>query len=87
MSPRKLYRIAATAEAVTWALLILGMIAKYGFGAGDLPVRLAGGIHGFVFLSYCAVVVIVWIDARWSVTDGLLALLSAVGRRRRRLPW
>ena len=78
MSPRKLYRIAATAEAVTWALLILGMIAKYGFGAGDLPVRLAGGIHGFVFLSYCVSTVVVWTDRRWPAATGVLGLLLSV---------
>lgn len=78
MSPRKLYRIAATAEAVTWALLILGMIAKYGFGAGDLPVRLAGGIHGFVFLSYCVSTVVVWTDRRWPTATGVLGLVLSV---------
>lgn len=78
MSPRKLYRIAATAEAVTWALLILGMITKYGFGAGDLPVRLAGGIHGFVFLSYCVSTVVVWTDRRWPAATGVLGLVLSV---------
>ena len=78
MSPRKLSRIAATAEAVTWALLILGMIAKYGFGAGDLPVRLAGGIHGFVFLSYCVSTVVVWTDRRWPAATGVLGLVLSV---------
>nr|WP_274606029.1 DUF3817 domain-containing protein [Kocuria sp. KRD140] len=73
-----MYRIAATAEAVTWALLILGMIAKYGFGAGDLPVRLAGGIHGFVFLSYCVSTVVVWTDRRWPAATGVLGLVLSV---------
>ncbi|WP_314302065.1 DUF3817 domain-containing protein [Kocuria palustris] len=78
VTPHRLFRVLALAEAVTWTLLILGMIGKYALHLGDWPVSVGGGIHGFVFLSYCAVVVIVWIDARWSVTDGLLALLSAV---------
>ena len=78
VTPHRLFRVLALAEAVTWTLLILGMIGKYALHLGDWPVSVGGGIHGFVFLSYCAVVVIVWIDARWSLTDGLLALLSAV---------
>ncbi|RKQ35326.1 DUF3817 domain-containing protein [Kocuria tytonis] len=78
MSPRKLYRTAATAEAVTWALLILGMIAKYGLHAGDLPVRIGGGIHGFVFLSYCVSTVVVWTDRRWPAATGLVGLLLSI---------
>ena len=39
---------------------------------------LAGGVHGFVFLCYAAVSVAVWVDARWSVGRGLLALGAAV---------
>lgn len=78
MSPRTLYRTAATAEAVTWTLLILGMVAKYAFHAGDLPVRLGGGIHGFVFLSYCVSTVVVWTDRRWPVGTGVLGLVLSV---------
>ena len=79
MSPRRLYRTAATAEAVTWTLLIFGMLAKYVLHAGDLPVRLGGGIHGFVFLSYCVSTVVVWTDRRWPAGTGVLGLvLSAV---------
>ena len=78
MSPRKLYRTAATAEAVTWTLLIFGMLAKYVLHAGDLPVRLGGGIHGFVFLSYCVATVVVWTDRRWPVSTGVVGLLLSV---------
>ncbi|MCC5674720.1 DUF3817 domain-containing protein [Kocuria rhizophila] len=78
MSPRKLYRTAATAEAVTWALLILGMLAKYVLHAGDLPVRVGGGIHGFVFLSYCVATVVVWTDRRWPASTGVVGLLLSI---------
>ncbi|WP_240625247.1 DUF3817 domain-containing protein, partial [Kocuria tytonicola] len=78
MSPRKLYRTAATAEAVTWTLLILGMLAKYVLHAGDLPVRVGGGIHGFVFLSYCVATVVVWTDRRWPAGTGVLGLVLSV---------
>ncbi|WP_144791653.1 DUF3817 domain-containing protein [Kocuria palustris] len=78
ITPHRLFRTLAFAEAVTWTLLILGMIGKYALHLGDWPVSVGGGIHGFVFLSYCAAAVMVWIDARWSARDGLLALFSAV---------
>lgn len=77
ISPHRLFRTLALAEAVTWSLLILGMIGKYVLRLGDWPVSVGGGLHGFVFLSYCAAVVIVWIDTRWPAREGLLALVSA----------
>lgn len=78
ITPHRLFRTLAFAEAVTWTLLILGMIGKYVLHLGDWPVSVGGGIHGLVFLSYCAATVIIWVDARWRVGDGLLALFSAV---------
>ena len=51
MTPRVLYKRLALAEVVTWTLLILGMIGKYGFGQ-DWATSVGGGIHGFVFLCY-----------------------------------
>lgn len=75
--PRRLFGITAAAEMVTWALLILAMILKY-TGVTEALMPIGGGIHGFVFLCYVVVVLAVWIDSRWSVGRGLLALGSAV---------
>ncbi|MGP9528055.1 MULTISPECIES: DUF3817 domain-containing protein [Micrococcaceae] len=65
MSPSALYRTVARAEAITWTLLILAMILKYGIKVGDWPVSIAGFIHGFVFLSYIATAVLVGMNQRW----------------------
>ncbi|UBH25624.1 DUF3817 domain-containing protein [Micrococcus porci] len=75
--PRSLYRATAVAEMATWTLLLLAMALKYG-GVTAALMPAAGGVHGFVFLCYAAVVVAVWIDGRWGVGRGLLALGSAV---------
>ncbi|GMA21467.1 DUF3817 domain-containing protein [Arsenicicoccus piscis] len=75
--PARLYGALARAEMVTWTLLLLGMAAKYALGA-DWATRIAGGIHGFVFLSYCVVTVLVAVDHRWRARDLLLGLASAV---------
>jgi len=77
VSPRSLYSRLALAEVVTWTLLLLGMAAKYGLGQ-DWATSVAGGVHGFVFLSYCMSTVAVWIDRRWPAGTGVLGLLSAV---------
>ena len=54
MSPRQLFRALAVAEAVTWTLLLIGMVGKHALGVTELGVRIGGGVHGFVFLAYCA---------------------------------
>lgn len=77
MTPRILYKRLAFAEVITWTLLILGMIGKYGFGL-DWATLIGGSIHGFVFLCYTVATVAVWTDKRWSAGTGVLGLASAV---------
>ena len=79
MSPRALYRGIAAAEAVTWALLLAGMFVKYGTDSGsEVGVKVAGPIHGAVFLAFCVATVVVAVDQRWSLKNVVLGLLSAV---------
>lgn len=77
MSPKKLYATLAKAEMVTWTLLLSAMVLKY-TGITDLAVRFAGGIHGFVFLCYGAVTILLWINNRWPASRGILGLLSTL---------
>jgi integral membrane protein len=78
VSPLLLFRRVAVAEAVTWALLLLGMFLKYVTETTEVAVSVFGMLHGVVFIAYCLVAVLVWIDQRWSPARGLLALASAV---------
>ena len=77
MSPRLLFRSFATAEAVTWAGLILALVLR-ATGVTDAAVPVAGGIHGFVFLSYCVVTVFVWVNQRWGAGTGVLGLALSI---------
>lgn len=77
MTPRSLYRLAAAAEAVTWTLLILGLVLRAATGWA-LGVTIGGGIHGFVFLAYAAVALLVGIDRRWRSATVVLAVAAAV---------
>ncbi|MCM0622414.1 DUF3817 domain-containing protein [Nocardioides bruguierae] len=77
-SPLGLFRKVAIAEAVTWALLILGMVLKYGTETTDLGVRVFGMLHGIVFVAYCVTTVVVAVDQRWSLGRAVLGLASAV---------
>lgn len=78
LTPLRLFRAVAVAEAVTWALLLIGMFLKYVTGTTELGVRVFGMLHGVVFLAYCLVTVLVWVDQRWSVRAGVLGLVAAV---------
>ena len=81
MSPLLLFRRAAIAEAITWALLLSGMFLKYATEAhrlGELAVSVFGMLHGVVFIAYCLITLLVGIDQRWSRARVVLGLLSAV---------
>ena len=76
MSPRALFRSFATAEAFTWAGLITALILRATDVANIVPI--AGGVHGFVFLSYCVVTVFTWVNQRWGAGTGVLGLALAI---------
>ncbi|CAG7619043.1 DUF3817 domain-containing protein [Leucobacter soli] len=67
----------AFAEAVTWAGMLAALLVRFS-GATDALVGPAGGIHGFVFLTYCVATACVWIDGRWLPGTGLTGLLASV---------
>jgi integral membrane protein len=78
MPPRTLYRRIAVAEVVTWALLLLGMFLKYVTRTTDLAVTVFGLVHGVVFIAFCLVTLLLWVNQRWTLREGVLGLLSAV---------
>lgn len=77
-TPSRLYRVLAFAEMVTWTLLLGGMFVKYVLDSTELLVRIGGGVHGFTFISYVVVTVLVAIDQRWKLRDVVLGIGSAV---------
>jgi integral membrane protein len=77
ITPRALFRTLAIAEAITWTLLITGLVLRAAAGL-DAAVSIGGGIHGFVFLAYGATAIFVAVNQRWSVGTSLLAIGSAV---------
>lgn len=76
-SPAALFRVAAIAEAITWTLLIAGIIIR---ATADLPiaVTIGGGIHGFVFLCYAVTAILVAKNQRWAPGATIVAVGSAV---------
>lgn len=81
ITPRSFFRFVAIAEAITWTMLIAGLLMKYVFtmgDVGDLAVRIGGTVHGFVFITYAATVVIVGLNQRWGIPLIALGVLTAV---------
>ncbi len=77
LTPKKLYRIVAITEAITWTLLITGLILRATAGL-DIAVTIGGSIHGFVFLAYGATAVLTAINQRWNPGLAVLAVVTAV---------
>lgn len=78
VGPSRLFRIVSIAEAITWTLLLIGMFLKYVTNTTELGVTIFGRLHGAVFLAYGVTTVLVWIDQRWSLRQGLLGLVCAI---------
>ncbi|QCB28556.1 hypothetical protein CENDO_06385 [Corynebacterium endometrii] len=78
MSPHKLHRTAACIEMVTWSLIIIGMILKYS-NTTEALMPIFGGIHGFGFLCFVAMTILVWANDRWPAWLGIAGLaVSAI---------
>lgn len=74
----RLFAIAAFAEGLTWAGLLIGMLLKYGTGTTDLGVWLFGRLHGAAFLFYLVVTLVSAVRLRWPWWASILAVLAAV---------
>lgn len=76
LTPQKLFSIFAAAEMITWAGLISALINRAN-GIIDY-VSIAGGIHGFIFLSYVVVTIFTWTNQQWKTHLGLLGIFLSV---------
>ena len=77
-TPRGVFRAVAVTEAVTWGLLLTGMVLKYVTETTELGVQVFGMVHGVVFIAYCLTTVLLWLDQKWSLGRLVLGLLAAV---------
>jgi len=71
-----LFKLAAFSEAVGWTLLIIGIAAKQlPVGWNQIPVGVAGVVHGMIFLTYFVVVLVLAPSMGWSWQRIVFALL------------
>lgn len=77
MSPHLLFRVMAIAEAISWTLLLGGMLLRATADL-DMAVTIGGGIHGFVFLAYAVTAVLVAKNQRMGRGPAAVAVISAI---------
>lgn len=75
MSPKKLFVLFATAEAITWTLLLSVLISRAIIQIPNIVTTVVGGTHGAVFLCYGITAALVGVNQRWS-TGRILAGIS-----------
>ena len=83
VTPRTLFRTFAFAEALSWALLLAAMYAKYvsesePFGLHEGGVPVAGAIHGVLFVAYVLAALVASRRFGWSLTTTLVALAAGI---------
>ena len=72
------FRIAAIAEGISWAGLLVGMFFKYVVVENEIGVQIFGPIHGGIFVVYVITVLAVRGPLRWSWPVTLAALAASV---------
>ena len=74
-----LFRLAAIAEACGWTLLITGIACEhYVVPGNNIPVLIAGQLHGVLFLIYCTAAVGLYPTLHWPRRRMVAALLASV---------
>ncbi len=74
----RLFLLVATAEAISWTGLLIGMYVKYFTDGGERGVQIFGPIHGGVFVAYVVLALLVARVQRWSMPVTLAALLCSI---------
>ena len=74
----KTFRIAAIAEAITWAGLLIGMFFKYIVVKNQVGVQIFGPVHGFVMGFYILAVLLVKPELPWGRRELAIGLGASV---------
>ena len=77
-TPGGQFRLAAIAEAWSWAGLLAGMVLKYVVILNPIGVQVLGPIHGVLFVIYIVAALRVAYEQKWSGFVTLVALAVAV---------
>lgn len=74
----RLFRAAALLEAGSWGALLVGMFFKHVVVHNEIGVKIAGPVHGALFILYVLSVLLVREQLRWNARTTLLGLVASV---------
>lgn len=58
-------------------LLFIAMPMKYEFGY-PMAVKIAGMIHGILFILFCLLLVIAWKDSKWTFSENIIFFVASL---------
>lgn len=71
-------RVIGNIEGISY-LVLLGIAMPLKYMAGmPMAVRVAGSIHGILFVAFCWALIRVWIDRRWSFGKVTMAFIASL---------
>jgi integral membrane protein len=70
----RFFQVAAIAEAVSWAGLLLGMLFKYVVVGNSIGVLIFGPVHGFLVVAYAFSVLMAREELAWDGRTTILGL-------------
>lgn len=73
----KYLRIIAILEAISWLALLVAMYLKYALNHTEY-MNIIGRIHGFLFMGFVALVVVVGTKMKWKLSEIGWSLLSSL---------
>lgn len=73
----KALRIVAVLEAISWLALLVAMYLKYVENHTEY-MNIIGRIHGFLFMGFVALVLIVASQMKWKTSEIMWSLLSSL---------
>jgi len=74
----QLFRLTAILEGISYILLFgLGMPLKY---AAEIlePNKYIGYAHGFLFIAYVLLAIVVWYQKKWPIKRGIILLIASL---------
>ncbi|MEU2036891.1 DUF3817 domain-containing protein [Nocardia amamiensis] len=74
----KRFRFIAVLEAISWVLLIIGMVFKRIPEPVMWPVKVFGMTHGIVFVVFVLLAIVAARELGWSAKTTILALVSSI---------
>ncbi len=77
-SPKNLFGYFALGEAITWGLLITGLLLRALFETPPMLITVVGATHGFMFLSYATTAALVGVNNRWGMMQTSIGVILAI---------